>query len=128
MPAAQFGDMESANLVIGVLIGLSVLLLVLAVLAVNSLLATRRELGRINKKLENLTGRVAEQQKAIDAISAQLAERSRDPLGAILDTVKRWKEKGLIPALALLGLKLFRAYLGKRRKALPTSDDTEKTE
>lgn len=120
--------MESPNLVIGVLIGLSVLLLALAVLAVNSLLATRRELGRINKKLENLTGRVAEQQKAIDAISAQLAERSRDPLGAILDTVKRWKEKGLIPALALLGLKLFRAYLGKRRKALPTSDDTEKTE
>ena len=90
--------------------------------------AKRRELGRINKKLENLTGRVAEQQKAIDAISAQLSERSRDPLGAILDTVKRWKEKGLIPALALLGMTLFRAYLGKRRKALPTSEDTEKTE
>ena len=120
--------MESASWVIGVLIGLAVLLLVLAIVAVNSLLATRRELGRINKKLEKLTGRVAEQQKAIDTISAQLAEKSRDPIGAILDTVKRWKEKGLIPALALLGLKLFRAYLGKRRKALPTSEDTEKIE
>lgn len=102
-----------------------VLLGLLTVIAV-SLRNLRRELVKFSSALDKLETRLTDQERQLAEIRKAVSERKDDPITAVINAVKKWRTKGLIPALSLLGTQLFRAYLGKkRRKSLPPVDGSE---
>jgi len=110
-------------------IGLIVIVVLLVVIAVfvAHLMAIRKELAKTVKALGKLDARLAEQEQQLNEIRGALSERDTDPFASLMDAIRKWRTKGLVPALTLMGTQLFREYLRKRRrKALPPMERSEK--
>jgi hypothetical protein len=116
--------MNEAATLIWILVGIVVVLLLLFSWAVFSLVKVRMELGKLNKTLEGLEGRLGEQERRLAEVQASLDKKGGDAFLPFVEAFQSFKTKGWLPALALLGGHLFRSYLGKRRqKALPPKND-----
>lgn len=95
--------------------------------AVYGLLSIKAELGKVNRSLDKLEGRVAEQERQLAEVRSALVGRGGgDMFEPLLQAFQTFKSKGLVGALTLLGSHVFRSYLGrKRQKALPKGGATE---
>ena len=104
-----------------------VVLLVVIAAVVAQLMALRKELAKTAKALEKLDARLGEQERQLNELRRSLDQTGTDPITGFIKAFRKWRTKGLVPALTLLGTQLFRAYLSKRRrKALPPMERSEK--
>lgn len=118
--------MEGVPFVIWVLMAIVLVLTTVLVTITVHLRNLRRDLRKFTKSIDKLESRLEDQERQLAEVKNILSQRKDDPISAVIDAVKKWRTKGLIPALTLLGTQLFRAYLGKkRRKSLPSPDDLE---
>ncbi len=106
---------------------LIVVLLVVIAAFVARLGQLRKELAKTAKALEKLDARLGEQERQLIEIKGALDKAGTDPIAGFIKAFRKWRTKGLVPALTLLGTQLFRAYLRQRRqKALPPMERSEK--
>lgn len=111
--------METAFLVTIIILGSLLVLLGFAML--NVVRRLKAEITGLERKVESLSGQVAAQQKNLEDIRAVLERRPDDPVLAAMETFQRYRGRGLLATTVLVGVRLFRSYLGgkARRKALP---------
>ncbi len=109
------------------LVAVIAVLLFAVLAAVYKLWSVSKELAKLNKTLERLEGRVAEQERQLAEVRAALDTRGGgDAFGPFIEAFKAIKSKGWSGALTLLGTHLFRSYLGKRRqRSLPKTGAVE---
>jgi cell division protein FtsB len=114
--------METVLLVVIVLLGAA--LVVVAMLMLNVVKGLRASVSSLEKKVEGLQAEIAHQQQNLEAVRAVIEKRQDDPFLSVLQTVDRYRSRGFLPAIALVGVRLFKSYLsGKaRKKALPLLD------
>lgn len=117
--------METVLLVVIVLLGGA--LVVVAALTFSVVKNLRKELLGLEKQVEGLQATLLRQQQNLDALSAVIQKKSDDPFLGVLQTVDRYRSRGFLPAVALVGVRLFKSYLNSRarRKALPVLDKSE---
>ena len=118
--------MEDAPFVIWVLMAIVLVLMAVLVTITVHLRNLRRDLKKFTSAIDKLESRLEDQERQLAEVRNVLSQRRDDPITAVIEAVKKWRTKGLVPALTLLGTQIFRAYLGKkRRKSLPSPDDLE---
>jgi hypothetical protein len=119
--------MDQAAVLIWILVAIVAVLLFAFTWAVFSLVSIKAELGKVNKSLDKLDARIAEQERQIAEVRAAVSRSGGgDMFEPFLQAIQSFKSKGLVGALTLLGSHLFRSYLGRRRqKALPKGGATE---
>jgi hypothetical protein len=107
-----------------VIIILSALLVVLFFTMWMTLKGLQSTIARLEKRVEGLQAELSRQQQNLDAVRAVLESKPEDPFQAVLQGFDRFRSRGLLPAVAWLGVRLFRSYLNgrARRKALPLLD------
>ena len=111
--------METGFLVTIVILGAALVLISFAML--NVVKNLRSAVGRLEKKVEGLQSELARQQQNLEAVRAVLQKKPDDPFTSVLQAIDRYKARGMVPAVAMVGVRLFRSYLDgrARRKALP---------
>lgn len=114
--------METTLLIVIVLLGAG--LVVVSMLMLNVVKGLRSAVGSLEKKVEGLQTELLHQQQNLDAVRAVLEKKQDDPFLGVLQTVDRYRSRGFLPAIALVGVRLFKSYLNgrARRKALPVLD------
>jgi hypothetical protein len=114
--------METLFLVVIVVLG--ALLVVMFFASRTVLKELRSTVGRLEKKVEGLQSDLARQQQNLDDLKAVLQNKPDDPFQSVLQAVDRYQKRGLLPAVAMVGFRLFKSYLNgrARRKALPLLD------
>jgi hypothetical protein len=108
---------------------LAVLLLLVGMAAMRALGDLRKEIGRLNKRIDTLQVTLDEQEKLLRAQQAR-GGNGINPLALALDGIANYAEKGLASSLLHAGFQLFAAYWkpNRRVKALPApTKNTEKT-
>lgn len=119
--------METPTALIWTMVAVIVVLLVFIAVFVANLNLLKKELAKTAKALDKLDARLGDQERHLQEIRAALDQKGADPIAGFVKAFRKWRTKGLVPALTLLGTQLFRAYLGKRRqKALPPMERSEK--
>ncbi len=82
--------------------------------------AVQRDLKQLGKSLDSLENRLVQQEARLSDIRASMLQGQTSGLEQVIDALRSLRTKGLIPALSMLGMHLFRTYLSKRRqRALP---------
>ena len=119
--------MEQPTFLMWTMAGVIVVLLVVVAVFAANLNLLKKELSKTAKALDKLDARLGDQERQLGEIRAALDQTGTDPIAGFIKAFRKWRTKGLVPALTLLGTQLFRAYLGKRRrKALPPIERSEK--
>jgi|GEM_PF-5531508 len=113
---------DTGFLIIIILLGAA--LVVVSFVMLNIVKGLKVSIGRMEQKVEGLQADLLVQQQNLDAVRAVLQKKPDDPFAQVLQAVDRYRSRGLLPAVAMVGLRLFRSYLsGKvRKKALPVLD------
>lgn len=113
---------ESGFLILVVVLGAA--LVVVSFVTLNIVKTLKSSILQLERKVDSLQQEVAQQQQNLDAVRAVLQRKPDDPFMHVLQAVDRYRTRGLLPAVAMVGVRLFRSYLnGKaRRKALPLLD------
>jgi hypothetical protein len=95
--------------------------LLVAAFALRTLGRLRREISELNKSVGILRSQLDDQAGRVAQLAAFLDRRRNDPAYAIVDSLREIKSRGLVGTALLVGVRLFRSYLGgrPRRKALP---------
>ncbi|MCC6403258.1 MAG: hypothetical protein IT207_04545 [Fimbriimonadaceae bacterium] len=96
-------------------------MLFLGFAALRAASSVRKELSSLDKRITDLSTQVQQQSERIHAVSASLDRRKQEPVFLVADALQSWKSRGVLGTAMLLGVRLFRSYLGSRspRKALP---------
>ena len=119
--------MEQPTFLMWTMAGVTVVLLIVVAVFAANLNLLKKELSKTAKALDKLDARLGDQERQLGEIRAALDQTGPDPIAGFVRAFKKWRTKGLVPALTLLGTQLFRAYLRKRRlKALPPMERSEK--
>lgn len=100
-------------------VGAAFVLVTVALLqTVKRLTGTIREL---HVRVDDLGKRLIEQDEQIRHLRTVLEEKEKDPVSIAVQAFQNWRVKGLVPALTMLAVQRFRAYLkGRSTKALPS--------
>ena len=114
--------METPFLVVIVVLGAA--LVVLGAVVLNVVSSLKATITRLEKRVEGLQSELAHQQSNLQAIQAVLHNKPEDPFQAVLQGFDRYRSRGLLPAVAWIGVRLFKSYLNgrARNKALPMLD------
>lgn len=114
--------METALLVVIVVLGAA--LVIVSALMLNVMRSLRANIGKLEKQVQNLQQEISRQQQNLDAVRAVLDRKPEDPFLHVLQAIERYRSRGFVPAITLVGVRLFKSYLnGKaRRKTLPALD------
>jgi hypothetical protein len=107
-----------------VIIVLSALLVVLFFSMWMTVKGLQATIFKLEKRVEGLQAEVSRQQQNLDDVRAVLRGKSEDPFQTVLQGFDRFRSRGLLPAVAWFGVRLFRSYLNNkaRRTALPVLD------
>ncbi len=113
------------SVLIWFLVAFVVVLLVALVMTAYKLWGITRELQKLTKSIDKLDGRVAEQERQLAEVKVALDQGGGDDTFApFLAAFQQVKSKGWMAALTVLGSRLFRSYLTKKRqKSLPVRKD-----
>lgn len=95
--------------------------LFLAFAALRAASSVRKELAGLDRKIAELDQKVDAQAARLQAVSAAIEQHRDSPAFLIADSLGEWKRRGFVGTALLMGVRLFRSYLGSRspRKALP---------
>ena len=113
-----------------VIVILGALLVVLAATFLNVAKSLKASVSRLEARLEGLQTDLSAQQANLDAVRAVLERRPDYPFGELLETVRGYRTRGLLPTVAFVGFRLFRSYLTgrKRQKTLPSMKEKRSDE
>lgn len=119
IPFGTLQVLDTIFLTIIVILG-AALVLVSAVM-LNVVKSLKNSVIQLEKRIDGLQSEIYLQQRNLDAIKAVLQKKSEDPFSGVLHAVDQYKSRGLWPAIAMVGIRLFRSYLSGKasRKALP---------
>lgn len=114
--------METVFLVVIVVLGAALVVVGFAML--NVVKGLKSNVQQLEKRVSGLQSDLAAQQKNLEAIQAVIHRKPEDPFSGVMSAVGDYRKKGLWPALAMVGVRLFRSYLNSRarQKALPVLD------
>ena len=109
------------TLLLTVIILLGAALVCVSVVMLNTVKSLRTAVLRLEGSVEGLQSELKKQHQNLEAVRAVIQKKPEDPFMQVLQAVDRYRTRGLVPAIAMVGVRLFRSYLsGKaRRKALP---------
>ena len=114
------------------LVTIIVLLAALALIAVSVarvLQDLRKAIKQLDRQIQDLKVELAKQEENLSKVKSVLAKRPEDPFTNLFDSIERFRTRGALATVAMIGARLFRAYLGSRprRKALPQTPRPEET-
>ncbi len=107
---------------------LEILLLAGAAIGVFAMLhivkGLRTTVRQLEGKVDKLQTDLARQEANLEAVRAVIQSKPTDPFMTVLETVERYRSRGVAAAVALVGVRFVRSYLGRRarQKALPLLD------
>jgi hypothetical protein len=96
-------------------------LLIVAVAALRTVARLRKELAGLEGSVAALRADLDRQSERLNALAAALDQRRNDPAFLVAESLNGLRRRGVVGTALLLGVRLFRSYLGSRprRKALP---------
>lgn len=120
--------METVLLVVIVVLGAALVLVSFSM--VNVVKGLKSTVDTLEKRVSSLQEDLATQQKNLDDIRSVIQRKPEDPFTGVLSAVGDYRKRGLWPALAMVGVRVFRSYLNNRarQKALPVLDKRARSE
>lgn len=108
--------METVLLCVIVVLGAALVVVFFAML--NVVRGLKSMVSGLESKLTQIQTQVDLQQKNLDALRIVLERRPSDPLAGLFEAIGQYKKRGALSAVAVVALRLFRSYWGKKATQL----------
>lgn len=106
---------------LGLLAVMTAGMLFLGFAALRAANSVRKEIAALDKRISDLSQKIQSQSERLNVVTAVMDRRRQEPVFLVAEALQTWKSRGVLGSAMLLGVRLFRSYLGSRspRKALP---------